>query len=478
MNENQDNTGSTAPEHDPRDDEQQALAEHGITVEPGGASEPESARRAASITLRRDSDDDRAVSLDPAHQSLNQALRASFTLLKLVMVVLFILFVTSGFRTIQEGQRGLRLVFGAIQDDDAVGSGAIWTYPQPIGELVIVRTDTQNMTITSFLPNRRGQTDADWSQIRRSPSAGLIPGQDGYVLTSDGNIVHAGWTVTYRFDDVVKLERNIARTSVDDVIRVAMERGVVHAIARTTIDNPDEEVYDILLGSGEAIVSMVRRKAQSVLDGLDSGIKITSVTLKDAMPPLGIRTYFEQVSNARSEARRQEQEARQSAEATLQRVAGPAYPRLVELIDRYDRDLSDNDEARADATLARINAILDGHPLEEDAGVYVSGEVPQRLERARAYHNRVVQQARIDYERFQAALDQFREAPDYTIMKYWHEAFLAISEKETTQKIIVPEGADTIEIIISTDPDVARDIEAERRETGRSRRQTEYEESL
>ena len=53
--------------------------------------------------------------MDPANQSLGEALRLSYRVLQLGILVLVAVFLLSGFQTVQEGQTGVKTVFGRIQ---------------------------------------------------------------------------------------------------------------------------------------------------------------------------------------------------------------------------------------------------------------------------------------------------------------------------------------------------------------------------
>ena len=455
-------------------DERDALAEHGIEIEP--EEEATRPQRQASLQLRRVEEQDQIASLDPAQQSLQQALRISFAVLKVVMIVLLVLFATSGFRTIQEGNMGLRLVFGAIRDQEPAGSGAVWTYPQPIGELVVVPITQQEMKIRSFLPGRMPNEEGKaWSAIRRSPSSGLVPGKDGYTITADGNIVHSGWSLLYRYDDVIKVESNISRAAIEELIRVAVERGIVHAMSETTLDNPDEETYDALTGSREVISNIARKKAQEALDEVDSGIVITSLTLEETFGPLSIYGSFAEVTRAQSEAMQLEEDARAQAVQKLNQVAGAANQRLVELIDEYDLQTELGHKDQADHLLKRIDAVMLGQPLEEDQGVVISGDVTQILESATQKRVDIKQQAEAEYNSFNAMREQFAKAPEVTIAKYWQRAFLSVLGRETTQTIFIPDDTSEVEILVGPDPDVNRRVEEKRRKQEAERMKREYE---
>jgi regulator of protease activity HflC (stomatin/prohibitin superfamily) len=433
--------------------------------------------RAASMTLRDADAREETASLDPAQQSLNQALRLSFGLLKILMVVLFVLFLTSGFRTIQEGNRGLRLRFGAIQDAEAVGSGAVWTYPQPIGELVIVPATPQDVPIDGFLPGKLpAEQDRDWTQLTRAPSAGMVPGRDGYLLTSDGNIVHAEWSVRYRIEDAVKKETHLAHGELDKLVRVAAEQGIVYAISRTTIDDPQEEIYDPLVGSREVVAAMARRKAQETLSILNSGVIIDSMTIEETSPPLQAKEIFTRVATAQSAAQQEREQARQEAVQTLNEVGGEAHSRLVSLIDLYGQHVEKGEEAEAEQTLARIEGILVGAPLPPDSDVRIAGTAASIIEEAKRERVGIRQAAEAEYRTFRAMREQFAEAPVVTITKYWQDAYLSVLNDPYTQTLLVPANAEDLEVILGPDPDIMRELWKRLREDEAARARGEYEE--
>ncbi|MFG0251279.1 MAG: SPFH domain-containing protein [Phycisphaerales bacterium JB038] len=443
----------------------------------GNSAPPEESitTRAASMTLRQ-TETREAASLDPAQQSLNQALRLSFGLLKVLMIVLLVLFLTSGFRTIQEGNRGLRLRFGAIQDAEAVGSGAVWTYPQPIGELVVVPANPQDMPIGGFLPGKMPQEMATpWKDLRRAPSAGLLPGRDGSLLTCDGNIVHTEWTARYRIDDAIKKEMNIAHGELESLVRVAVERGIVHAVSRTTIDDPEEEVYDVLVGSREAIAAMARRKAQQTLTALDSGIVLDSLTMVDSSPPLQTKEVFERVATAQSAAQQEREQARQTAVEILSEAAGESQTRLVRLIEQYGGQLELGNDEAATQTLARIEGILLSEPLPEDGGIQVAGRAASLIEEAKRERVGIRQAAEGEYRTFRAISEQFASAPDVTIAKYWQDAFLRIMNNPYTQTMMLPANADDLTVVIGPDPDIMKNIWKKLREDEAARARGAYE---
>ena len=85
-----------------------------------GPDQPDQVRRtrAASVTLRDRAGADRDVSepLDAANKSLMDALRFSYFLMGVAMAILAMLYVASGFQSIAESERGVRLSLGRVID--------------------------------------------------------------------------------------------------------------------------------------------------------------------------------------------------------------------------------------------------------------------------------------------------------------------------------------------------------------------------
>ena len=82
---------------------------------------------------------------DAASKSLTDALRLSFAILKVIMVILIVLFLTSGFFQVEPGEEAIVLRLGKIRELTKPGmdtpqkvllEGFWWTWPAPISEVV------------------------------------------------------------------------------------------------------------------------------------------------------------------------------------------------------------------------------------------------------------------------------------------------------------------------------------------------------
>jgi membrane protease subunit HflK len=92
--------------------------------------------------------------LDAASRSLFEALRVSFIILKVIMIVLVVLFLASGFKTVGPDEQALVLRFGKIRgigDQRIRGPGLHWVFPYPIDTIVKIPVEKRvNLPINSF----------------------------------------------------------------------------------------------------------------------------------------------------------------------------------------------------------------------------------------------------------------------------------------------------------------------------------------
>lgn len=406
------------------------------------------------------------VSMDPAQQSLAEALRITFRVIQLVMLLLVVLFLASGFDTVSEGERGVRLAFGKVQESN-LPPGRQFHLPYPLGELVKVSTGQRSISLDrEFYPNLTENQRAQPIESLAGRGRTLKPGQDGSLVTGDGNIAHARFSVQYRVDDVAAFVENLHREDVDSIVRAAVRRGVVRTGAELSIDqllkqslaSAQATEEDIAAASIEA---RVRRIAQETLDSMESGLRIDRVTLDDRIPPLFVYQEFQSVSTAEARAAKAREEALQHRRNTLNEVAGAAHEELIALIDRYEVALAGADRADADATLARILAIIDGAPVGDDEET-ISGRVTQIINDARRYRTDVRNEAQAVAARFDAKLAQFRTNPSVFIATEWTGAYNDFLLNSLAETFPIPPGSGTLELVLNSDPDIARELESAR----------------
>jgi regulator of protease activity HflC (stomatin/prohibitin superfamily) len=296
--------------------------------------------REASVRLGTTDERGDAALMDPANESLADALKITFRLVQFSMVILAGLFVFSGFQTVNEGERGVSVLFGKTRAID-LEPGFRFSAPYPFGELVKVQTGTLSPQINrAFWPFvNLGEEDGPVENLPRGRR--LNAARDGSLITADLNLAHTQWRVNYRRDRVAEFVTNVIPEAEGAIVRHAVERAIVQAMAETTID-------DLLRPEGgtRALAQRVQETAQQMLDeiagaGPDGvtqgiGVQIEQVDLARKIPPSSLIRQFAAVITARSEAQRARTDAEARRGETLNAVAGTAAGSLLEQIEQYE----------------------------------------------------------------------------------------------------------------------------------------------
>lgn len=434
---------------------------------------PEPSHRAASVRLRGVEASAVAADqarMDTANQSLAEALKITYNLLRVAMVVLVILFAVSGVQSIKEGERGIKIRFGK-QVQTNIEPGFAWSMPYPVGEIVRVGEGAIEIAVAKeFMPNIPGDQSDDSAlsvDISRFKDTGkLDPATDGSNITADFNIAHTQWSVNYRRTDHSLYVSNVIPEQERSIMKAIVQRAVVQVIGTITID-------DLLKNSSESISGRVRSLAQASLDQLESGITIDRVVLVRKNAALSLRDQFNSVQTAAQKAGKAREDALLLRDQMLNEVAGRASEVLIDEINEYERLIELNLDDEAEARLARIDAILEGRPVEIDGEMVsglVSGEVSEILTNATTYASNRVSQAIAQLENFNAKLSQYEANPRLMIARDRANAMSEFMERDFVSSFILPEGV-SLEVLINNDPDIARELD-------RMRKRREAEESL
>lgn len=392
---------------------------------------------------------------DPAGQSLSDALRITFALLKVAMVILLALYVLSGFQRVNEGEQGIRLLFGRVQTGK-VDPGFQFAWPFPFGQLERVKTGANSGKIlASFWPEGSKNEEAKPDEL--TPSATVKPNTKwGSLLTADGNIAHAQVEYVYfranprEYAEVVPSLEEEQR-----LVEAAVKKGVVQAVAQVTIDD--------LLKQTNTVGTMAREHAQAALDAVKCGVVIDTVAFKYVIPPVAVKAEFASVQAAVSRASKAVEEARLEAQRTLNRAAGSAAPALLAAIDAYEGAL-ESKGAGAEQALARIQALLNGEVVEhEGRAVQLAGEAAATINQAKQYRAEVSARKRAELSAFNAKLEQYKSNPSLMISREWQNAVSAFYGRDSVQITLIPVGMRSTTLLLNTDPDDVKERDRARR---------------
>ncbi len=409
------------------------------------------------------------VELDAASRSLSEALRISFIILKIIMIVLVVLFLVSGFETVDSDEQALVLRFGKIR---GVGENRIlkprawpyWVFPYPLEEIVKIPVKkVVSLDIRSFWYYQSEQEMLAESQGQTKPTRArtLEPIIDGYCLTrsekqtdalsgsdgSDYNIIHSKWQLRYRIKDPEQFFRNvfvknlkpgdvyfdIMAESITPLLKSLLEDAVVTAMVNYTIDEA--------VKSQDRIPKHVKKLLTEKLDNMKSGetknmcgIEIESVLLTNITWPRQVNDAFRAAHNASSDSRTAVSNAGTYAQNKLNEAAGPVAEQLY--------------TALGDANVA--------DEVVEALWARVAGDAQQRIFDAMEYRTKVVAAAKANADYFRSLLPEYRRHPDIVVQSIYRDAIEAIMSKADEKFIVEPTEGEEIRVYLSRDPTIKR----------------------
>jgi regulator of protease activity HflC (stomatin/prohibitin superfamily) len=440
-------------------------------IEPTGA-------RSSSVTLRGEAEGaEDAMLMDRANRSALAALNTAYGILGVIMIGLVVLFLFSGFQSVDEGERAVRLRFGAIVDRD-LGSGFALAWPPPIGDLVKVEVGQQQFAVDdAFFPQltdrQRRQTI---EQIASSFRGQLNPAEDGSLITGDLNLAHARIEVSYQRVSPTDWLTNIDERDERELLRLTVERAMLRAVAEVGID----DVVKMTPGAEGSVARRAESIAQSILDmpedpTMSLGLEIVRLDVNDPSPPLSLFDDFGAVTKATVNAAEQRERAEQDARTQLNRLAGGAARPLIELIGRYERaiDLGETEAAaslfdaidsvmlgEAVTVTSDLDGIDDAETLVVPAGT-VSGQITVDLGEAQTFASSARDAALADLVTFRAKLPQYRANREVLVYSEWARAFGDFLQKPEVQAMLLPTGTDFIDLELNRDPEIQRELERE-----------------
>ncbi len=174
---------------------------------------------------------------DSSAQALSDALRSSFFIIKILMVVLVVVFLGSGFFTVQPQEKAIILRFGkpvGTDESALLGPGPHWAFPYPIDEVVHIPVgEVQTLSSTVGWYDTTPAMEA--AKNEPPPGRTLNPITEGYVLTGDGSIVHARATLRYRIAEPgLRYVFELANAS--NLVQNALNNALNFAAVQSTVE--------------------------------------------------------------------------------------------------------------------------------------------------------------------------------------------------------------------------------------------------
>jgi len=266
-------------------------------------------RRVNELFGRRDSDDG-----DPGEPP-----RSAFPLggLGLLIVLVLVVWLASGFYIVDEGRRGVVTRFGKYTQ--TTEPGPRWHLPFPVESVEVI--DFSKIKTVEI----HGNTPASRS------ARGLL------LLTDDENITDALFAVQYRLKDA---KDNVFNTkNPDDVLVQVASTAISEVVGRSQMD------FVLYEGRGD-IAKKTETLMQEMLDRYGTGIQIQNVSVQDSQAPEQVRPAFDDAVKAKQDLERQKNEGQAYANDVVPRARGLAS-RLLQEADGYNTQVIQEAEGNA-----------------------------------------------------------------------------------------------------------------------------------
>ncbi len=248
----------------------------------------------------------------------------------LVAGAVVIVWLATGFYTIQPGEEGVVTRFGRVVRITTAGLN--YHLPWPIEAL-------QKVNVAEI---RRLEIGFRSNPLR--PSLVRLVPAESLMLTGDENIVSAQLTVQYRIKDPEKFLFRL-RDPVT-TLQAATEVALRSRVGNTTIE-------EVLTVGRDRVQNETQAFLQQLMDTYESGIQVTEVKLQTVEAPREVKDAFDEVVRAREDREKLINQARGYREDLIPKARGEVQE-ILEAAEAYKQERTlkaKGDGARFDSVL-------------------------------------------------------------------------------------------------------------------------------
>lgn len=221
--------------------------------------------------------------------------------ISLIVMILVVVWIGSGFYIVNEGQRGVVLRFGAYSE--TTEAGLRWHVPYPVEAVEQVNVAQVRTVEIGYRNNVR-------SKVLK----------ESLMITDDENIVDIQFAVQYILNSPQDFIFN--NRSPDEAVLQAAETAIREMIGKSRMDY-------VLYEGREDVAAGAQVLMQNILDRYEIGIAISRVTMQNAQPPEQVQAAFDDAVKAGQDRQRQKNEGEAYANQVIPVAAGNAA-RLLE----------------------------------------------------------------------------------------------------------------------------------------------------
>jgi membrane protease subunit HflK len=236
----------------------------------------------------------------------------------LLLGLLLLLWIASGFYIVNEGQRGIVLRFGKYVE--STQAGLRWHLPYPVEVVEAVNVSGVRTVEIGYRNNVR-------SKVLK----------ESLMLTDDENIIDIQFAVQYILKNPEEFLFN--NREPDNAVLQAAETAIREIIGKSKMDF-------VLYEGREQVGAKATELMQGILDRYKIGIAISKVTMQNAQPPEQVQAAFDDAVKAGQDRERQKNEGQAYANDVIPKAKGNAA-RLLEESEGYKQRVIASSEGEA-----------------------------------------------------------------------------------------------------------------------------------
>ncbi|WP_313952212.1 FtsH protease activity modulator HflK, partial [Accumulibacter sp.] len=236
----------------------------------------------------------------------------------LLLVLVVVVWLASGFYIVDAGQRGLVLQFGRYSE--STDPGLRWRLPYPIQSHELVNLSGVRTLEVGYRGTERNKVL-----------------KESLMLTDDENIINIQFAVQYILKDPV--DYVFANRNPDEAVMQVAETAIRQVVGKNKMDF-------VLYEGREQVAVNASQLMQEILDRYKTGILISKVTMQNAQPPEQVQAAFDDAVKASQDRARQKNEGQAYANDVIPRARGTAA-RLFEEAEGYKQRVIANAEGDA-----------------------------------------------------------------------------------------------------------------------------------
>jgi len=247
----------------------------------------------------------------------------------LLVFLVLVVWLASGFYIVDASQRGVVLTFGKYSQ--TTEPGLRWRWPYPIQSQEIVNISQVRTIEVGYRNNVK-------SKVLR----------EALMLTDDENIVDIQFAVQYTIRDPEDYLFNVRRP--DETVLQVAESAFREIVGKSTMDF-------VLYEGREEIAARAQKLMQDILDSYKTGVLISKVTMQNAQPPEQVQAAFDDAVKAKQDLERAKNEGQAYYNDVVPKARGTAA-RLTEEANGYRQRVvatSEGDASRFRQILVEYN---------------------------------------------------------------------------------------------------------------------------